>query len=415
MRLQTMKRRIFLQSLAASTAASAARQHSPARGFLFKARGSAGLFGGGEKLAYMNTDGSGLRVFDFGRPNQMGWGVYDFFKDGRRALLLSIEMDQDWKTQPFSVYYPKSRTRIWICDLETAALTEIATQERMAPFYAPCALLPGEERMLVGVQMGARQQMFSMDLDGTRARRITTPDEFVYGVSLSHDGKRIAFHADYRIYTANIDGSHRKSVAGREGDIYFGTSWSPDDQWVLYVVCHSKADPGHDWCDVWTGRPDGSENVALTQGQAAWFAASYGPKDNPGSGSIMPRWAPDGSGILYARRLPDSKVPWDFQPQRTDTNHFNRDFKPELARGGAEISFLDPKTKKSTPLTHPRPAQWEFRPAWSPDSKQILFCRAGVGQDPAIRVMDRNGENQRMLTKGIGHGADFPGFLPVRS
>jgi Tol biopolymer transport system component len=409
-----MKRRTFLQTLAASTALGAARKHSPARGFLFKARGSAGLFGGGEKLAYMKTDGSGFRVFDFGRPNQMGWGAYDFFQDGRRALLLSIEMDDDWKTQPFQVYYPKSRTRVWICDLETAALTEIATRERMAPFYAPCALVPGEERLLVDVNMGGRGQLFSMDLDGTRAHRITTPDEFVYGVSVSPDGKRIAFHADYKIQVARIDGSNRVNVDARKGYICFGTSWSPDGEWVLYQVCHPKTDPGHDWSDIWIGRPDGSENRQLTQGTSAWFAASYGPKDNPGSGSIMPRWAPDGSGILYAHRLPNSKVPWDFQPQRPDTNHFNRDFQPELARGGAEISFLDPKTKKSTPLAHPGAGQWEFRQTWSPDSKQILFCRAGVGENPAIWVMDRNGKNQRMLTKGVGHGAEFPSFLPAR-
>jgi Tol biopolymer transport system component len=255
--------------------------------------------------------------------------------------------------------------------------------------------------------------LFSMDLDGTRARPITTRDEYVYGVSVSPDGTRIAFHADYRIHTARIDGSNRVSVAGRKGYISFGTSWSPDNEWVLYQACQPKTDPGHDWSDIWIGRPDGSENRQLTQGEAAWFAASYGKPDNPGGGSIMPRWAPDGSGILYARRLPDSKVPWEFQTQRPDTNHFNRDFKPESARGGAEICFLNPKDGSSTPLTHNHPPQWEFRPAWSPDSKRILFCRARAGENPAIWVMDRNGKNQRKLTTGInGNGAEFPRWLP---
>ncbi|MEN6602211.1 MAG: serine/threonine protein kinase [Bryobacteraceae bacterium] len=405
-----MLRRDALKLLAATPAAAIAG--TPGGSFVFKARGISGMFGGGERLAFMNADGNGLRVYDFGRPNHTGWGAYDFFRDGRRALLLSIEMDEDWKTKPFTVFYPKSRTHIWICDLPTGRLTEIARKNRIAPFYAPCALLPDEERMLVGVNFGGREQLFSMDLDGTRAHAITKPDEYVYGVSVSPDGARIAFHADYNIHTARIDGSNRVAVAGRKGYIYFGTSWSPDSRWVLFQVCEPKTDPGHDWSDIWIGRPDGSMNRQLTQGESAWFASSFGRPDNPGDGSIMPRWAPDGSGILYARRLANSKVPWEFQPNRPDTNHFNRDFKPELARGGTQICFLNPEDGSSTPLTQSDPPQWDFRPDWSRDSKRILFCRAKTGENPAIWVMDRDGKHQRRLTGGInGNGADFPRWV----
>ncbi|MCE5307322.1 MAG: hypothetical protein LLG20_06745 [Acidobacteriales bacterium] len=405
-----MLRRDALKLLAATPAAAIAG--TPGGSFVFKARGISGMFGGGERLAFMNADGNGLRVYDFGRPNHTGWGAYDFFRDGRRALLLSIEMDEDWKTKPFTVFYPKSRTHIWICDLPTGRLTEIARKNRIAPFYAPCALLPDEERMLVGVNFGGREQLFGMDLDGTRGHAITKPDEYVYGVSVSPDGARIAFHADYNIHTARIDGSNRVAVAGRKGYIYFGTSWSPDSRWVLFQVCEPKTDPGHDWSDIWISRPDGSMNRQLTQGESAWFASSFGRPDNPGDGSIMPRWAPDGSGILYARRLANSKVPWEFQPNRPDTNHFNRDFKPELARGGTQICFLNPEDGSSTPLTQSDPPQWDFRPDWSRDSKRILFCRAKTGENPAIWVMDRDGKHQRRLTGGInGNGADFPRWV----
>lgn len=406
-----MTQRKFQELLPVGSGVTQAPNSQKAR-FLFKARGKSGFMGAGDHLGSMNTDGTGFRIYDFGRPNQIGWGPYDFFRDGRHALLLSIEMDEDWDTKPFSVYYPKSRSHIWICDLESGALTEIAQKERIAPFYAPCALLPCEERMLVTINIQRREQLFSMDLDGTHAKPITTPDEYVYGVSVSSDGTRIAFHADYQIHVISIDGSNRVPVAGRKGYIYFGTSWSPDSTWVLYQVCHPGTDPGHDWSDIWIGRPDGSENHPLTHNKAAWFASSYGSPDNPGGGSIMPRWAPDGSGILYSRRLPGSKTPWEFQSQRPDTTHFNRDFKPELARGGTRISLLNTKDGSSIPLTHLAPPQWEFRAEWSPDSQHILFCRAGVGENPAIWVMDRNGENQRMLTQGVnGQGADFPRWL----
>ncbi|MCX6621549.1 MAG: hypothetical protein NTY38_10805, partial [Acidobacteria bacterium] len=168
-----MHRRSFLELLTIAPGAALAAGGKKGL-FLFKARGGSGGFGGGDELAVMDAGGTGFRVFDFGRPNEIGWGAYDFFKDGRRAVLLSIEMDEDWKTKPFTVFYSKSRTHIWICDLTTSRLTEIAQKERIAPFYAPCALLPGEERMLVGVNLGGREQLFNMDLDGTHARPVTT-------------------------------------------------------------------------------------------------------------------------------------------------------------------------------------------------------------------------------------------------
>ncbi len=380
--------------------------------FLFKVRGKAGFLGAGDKLGFMHTDGSGLRVLDFGRPNHIGWGPYAFFKDGRRVLLMSIERNDDWNTKSFQEYYHKSQTHIWEYDIESGSLTERVQEERIAPFYAPSALLPGEDRILVTIEQGGCGQLFSMDLDGRNARRITGPKEYVYGVSVSPDGNRIAFHADYQIGVTGIDGGGRVALTNQPGLLHFGTSWSPDGEWVLYQVCDSAAEPGHDWSDIWIARPDGSEKRALTEGKSAWFASSYGAKDNPGNGSIMPCWAPDGSGILYARRLPDAKTPWEFQAQRPDTTHFNRDFKPELARGGTDISCIDPKTGESRPLTKVEAGQWDYRPEWSKDSRQFLFCRAKNGGNPAIWIADRNGEGARFLTDGVeGQGVEFPRFL----
>lgn len=409
----TRREMIFATAGLAAAAPHAWATPATAPAFFFKIRGKAGFLGGGDGLGVMRTDGSGMRALDFEKPNHIGFQPCAFFKDGKRALLMSIETNEDWKTKTFQEYYHKSRTYIWIFDLETNALTEIAQKDRIAPFYAPCALLPNEERMLVTVDHEGKQNiLYSMNLDGTDARPITQPNEFVYGVSVSPDGQHIAFHADYQINVMSIDGSKRKALTQRPGLLHFGTSWSPDGAWVLYQVCDPAADPGHDWSDLWIARPDGSEGRALTQGNAAWFASSYGAKDNPGNGSIMPQWAPDGSGILFAQRLPDAKSPWEFQPNRPDTTHFNRDFKPEDARGGTRIACIDPKDGTCAPLTHLDPLQWEWRPEWSPTSQEILFCRAAAGENPAIWVMDRNGKKSKRLTDGLDHnGAEFPRFL----
>jgi TolB protein len=267
------------------------------------------------------------------------------------------------------------------------------------------------------VLLDGRACFFSMDLDGTHQKQITRPEEgFPYGLSASPDGKRIAFHSagkpTYRVFSSNVDGSGRALVAGNPDHLYFGTSWSPDGNWILYQDCTYKTDPGHQWSDICVGKPDGSENRVLTKGQTQWFATSYGNEKHHGDGSNVPQWCPDGR-ILYTRKLPGSQSAWQYQAQRPDTDHFNRDFKPEEARGGTEICLLSPKDGSVTRLTHNDPPQWDFRATCSPDGKRILFCRAKNGEFPAIWVMDADGKNQRLLTRGLDdQGADFPRWLP---
>jgi TolB protein len=142
-----------------------------------------------------------------------------------------------------------------------------------------------------------------------------------------------------------------------------------------------------------------------------WFAATYGDPRTRGGGSNVPAWSHDGS-ILFPRRLPDSKVAWEYQPQRPDLDHFNRDFKPELARGGTQICRLEPEGGRLTYLTQSQPPMWDFRATESPDGRLIAFCRAKTGASPELWVMDSDGKDPRLLTRGIdGLGADHPRWI----
>ena len=333
-----MTRRTLLLSAAAASAAA------PAPALLFRARGTGGMFGGGDRTGYIRADGSGFRVLDFGRPNQTGWGPYAYFKDGRRVLLLSIEMTPEWKTQPFHVFYPNSKTHLWIYDTVSEKLSEIAVKDRVAPFYQPAALMPSEDRLLITASIQGKEILHMIDLDGGNPRPLTKPGEYVYGIALSPDGKRVAFHADYRIVTMNLDGTGRTEVAGEKGLLHFGPRWSPGGDWLCYQVCDSKKDPGHDWSDVWIARPGGGERKQLTREYGSWFAASYGKPDNPGGGSNMPAWSPDGREIVFNQRAAGSQPPWKYNAGRVDTNHFNRDFEPGQARGGSHLAAIDPAT-----------------------------------------------------------------------
>jgi TolB protein len=256
-----------------------------------------------------------------------------------------------------------------------------------------------------------------MNLDGTDAREFTRAGEGLpYGTSLSPDGRRVAFHlaspSGYQIWTSDLEGRNRTWIAGHRDHLYFGPRWSPDGEWLAYLDCHFRQDHGHDWADVRVSRPDGSESRVLTEGQPQWFAATYGGPSRRGSGSNMLAWTRDGA-ILFSRKLPESKVPWEFQAQRKDTDHFNRDYKPELARGGAEICRLDPRDGGIHRLTRREPPVWDCRASESPDGQWIIFCRAETGRMPGIWVMGSDGSNPRRLTDGVDdHGADHPRWLP---
>jgi len=418
--LATLRRRDFLALAALSPALvnltdaatdAAENPESPPRPrLLFTSRGKTGI---------VNTDGSGLRYFDFQIPGQVSWQPGPVFADGKRLVFLSMEPRRDGPGRPFDEYYTQTPTHLWVHDLESGALDEICAKDRLAPFVTP-ALLLGDDRILVQVVRKKVGQIYNVRLDGTDRREFTRAGEGLpYGLSLSPDGRRVAFHLasprGYQIWTSDLDGTNRVRLAGQPEHLYFGTSWSPDGQWILYVNCLYRQDPGHDWADVCIGRPDGSEHRVITSGQAMWFAATYGDPMTRGGGSNVPVWTRDGS-ILFPRRLPESKVAWEFQPQRPDVDHFNRDFKPELARGGTEICRLDPRDGRITVLTRSDPPMWDFRVSESPDGKQIVFCRAATSGAPAIWVADADGMNPHLVTRGQDNrGADHPRWLTGRT
>ena len=392
-----------------ASAADTASAAAAGRRLLFTSQGRTG---------FVQSNGAGLRYLDLQRPLQVRWQPGPVMPDGARAVFLSMEERRDGPGRPFDEFYTQTPCHLWLYDFDHGTLEEICQRDRMAPFMTPSLLL-GDERILVQVVRDQVGQIYSMRLDGSDAREFTRAGEGMpYGLSLSPDGRRVAFHLagpeGYQVWTSDLEGKDRVRVAADPTHLYFGTQWSPDGRWILYVDCHHEHDPGHDWADVCIGRADGGEHRVLTGGQSMWFAATYGDRKTRGGGSNVPTWTPDGT-ILFPRRLPDAKVAWEFAPNRPDVDHFNRDFKPELARGGSEIVELDPRDGSMTALTHSDPPVWDFRATISADGREIAFCRAATGEAPALWVMQRDGSRPRRITQGINDGgADNPLWLPVR-
>jgi TolB protein len=354
------------------------------------------------RIGLIDADGTGEWYMDFDVPGQAGWQFGAQFSDHRRILVHSFEDNRTW--------LGTVQSHVWVYDWQTQDLSEIATRDRLAPFLVCPVVLPGDQRLVANPVIDGEQRVFTMDLDGSHPVEITRKgDGFAYGISLSPDADRLAFHiTPYRIWTVGLDGSDRRVVAEHEDHLYFGPVWSPDGQWLAYQDCQHKTDPGHDWADLCIGRPDGSEHRPVTAGQRHWFGTSYGSPETRGGGSNMTQWSPDGRYLAYTRALPGSQTAWQFQAQRPDTDHFNRDYRPEEARGGTQICLLDPFTGQTTPLTHSDPPLWDFRSQWSPDGRHILFSRVATGGACELWVMEADGANPRFLTRGCEEmGADF--------
>lgn len=363
------------------------------------------------RIGAILPDGSGECYPEFTAPNQVYWQLGYLFPDGRQAVLWSQEPPRNPQaafSDPNGLGFAK--THLWRYDFSTGDMRELAL-----PSYAGIAgLLPGGDRLLVIENTDNVATLYAAELEGRAAETLYASSGYAYGASLSPDGRRVAFHIvgapdlpSYTIRVLSIADRTCTLIAGDPDWLYFAPTWSPDGQWLLYQRCAHREDPGHDRSDLCLSRADGSEHRLLTTGQSHWFAAAMGTPERHGSGSNAPAWSPDGRHIACTLLLPGSQTAWPYRVGQSDLDHFNRDYHPELARGGTQLCLIDPLTGEITPITHDEPPTWYVRPAWSPDGTRLAVGRADVGMQPELWVIDADGSHARPLTRGIdGTGAD---------
>ena len=363
------------------------------------------------RLGAIRPDGTGESY-----PTFIGYMEY-VFPDGTQAVFFSQDPPKDPKAaydHPDGLAFAK--THLWLYDFTTKSVREI-----MVPSYNRLiGLIPGQERFLVSGNMNSIANLTTCDLDGGDQRDVFTGPGFAYGTTLSPDGTQAAYHITgapgrpgYEIYVIDLNTQKTTLIASAPEFLHFGPIWSPNGEWLVYQRCLYREHPGHDQSDVVVSRPDGSEHHALTTGQSHWFGTSYGTPAHRGSGSNMPIWSPDGR-VTCATLLPGSRTAWPFAVNRPDTDHFNRDYHPELAQGGTQICLIDVNTRKATPITHDDPPTWNFRLAWSPDGTRLAFIRADVGMTSELWIMNADGSNRRLLTRGHNNaGVDHPRWAPL--
>ncbi len=284
-------------------------------------------------------------------------------------------------------------------------------------------ILDGDTLLLSDGVMGG-QLLWITDLDGRDRHPLwTKPEGYAYGMSLSPDRQVLAFHltgagneynhpgCHYSICTVSLKTGERRLIYEKPGHLMFGTAWTEDGKRLLFQDCFADRDPGHLFSDIALAAADGSgggQAQYLTEGQACYFATSFGTPEYRSGGSNYPIPLPDGR-ILFTLRSPGAHP--DCRYDASKGNHRELVYCPENARGGAHFVLCDPQTGGRTDLTPPEEGRWDFRPCPSPDGTRIVYTSARPGCRSEIRICNLDGSDDRFLTDGHnGVGADHPRF-----
>jgi Tol biopolymer transport system component len=371
-----------------------------------------------KKIGAIQPDGGGEQYFYFPEKNQRCWqGGGLVMPDRRRIIFWSQEPPID----PKASFYDKKGLRfaeshLWYYDFTAKNLQQMPIAGGIV------AIMPDGKRFIVADDLDENKSktgVYTVNLDGSDKRNVHDLGGYSYGISLSPDGKSIAYHnasEGYKIYAFNLETGQKTLLAEGPEYLNFGSEWSPDGQWVLFQRCLHKDDPMHNRSDLCIVRADGSELRVLTTGQRHWFGTSYGPADNHGGGSNRPTWSPDGKWITFTRCSEGAQTAWMYRKDRPDTDHFNCDYMPEQAQGGSQICLVDVKTGEIKEVTPFQEKMWAWRTCWSPDSKQIVYARAAVGEQAQLWIINADGSNPRRLTAGFeSQGADFPYWMRLNS
>jgi TolB protein len=195
--------------------------------------------------------------------------------------------------------------------------------------------------------------------------------------ALSPDGRRVAFSSNRLdrqsdLYVMNVDGSRvRRVTTDRALDWY--PTWSPDGKWLAYTAyenptctadCAVSSDPGDG--DLRIVRADGSEMHTLAS-----------TADNK-----LPDWSPSGTSIVFVRDADLYTVELDGSgfTQLTDTPGGN-EYAPEWSPDGTKIVYgflgslrvLNLETNAVRDLT--TGPEGSDSPSWSPDGSVIVFYK----------------------------------------
>jgi len=264
--------------------------------------------------------------------------------DGTCAIVLS-----GWESPENGAWEEENKTfrmtegwkvDVCLCSLRDGTLTNLTAVERVSDYNTGLVYVPGAsgDLMFTALIKGVSHP-FLMNRDGTNKRDMSQGKEgFIYGVSASPDGRRVAYHKDYQIMVAEADGSNLRHI--ETGNPFnFVPQWSPDGAWLLFVSGE------HYNCHPHIVRPDGTGLRKIAdRGGYTGVTTVFDVFDFHGGSSDVPVWSARGDRIYFTAKVGESielmAATLDGAVTRLShsapgTTHYH----PKPSPGGASLAF----------------------------------------------------------------------------
>ena len=247
-------------------------------------------------------------------------------------------------------------------------------------------------------QVGKAKEIFVMDYDGARVKKITSNNSINLSPSWSPDGQWIAFMS-YRGGSPELkilsSKGELKSAFAQKGELNSAPSWSPDGK----LLAFSSGRDGN--AEIYTLRPTDGSLTRLTRDAAIDTSPTWSPdgrsiaftSDRGGSPQIYIMDAGGGNVRKLTGELSYCDAPsWNPVPEESESIAFTA-----RVPGGFDIYKFDLKAQTLKRLTDGNGInEW---PRWSPDGRHIVFA-SNRGGAFDVYTMDSDGDHVRRLTRG---------------